>query len=293
MEDPANRFRHWDRPIRTLDWGAQRLEMCPGTLFMVKFVNKMEAEYPFADNLLPVSKLASVLLREDKRGFAAMAWAMLTFAGGSPLAALHAGSGDAIGATLLEQARSDEARRTAVAQALAECSLEELAQRWSAAAAEPDEALLAAVMFALLGRLDDARWNALFAPPAGAVTLGASDDVTLGAVARAAFDDTKLKLRDAAQARVDETGAQVVVMGHTHQRDEWALQGGRYFNPGCWTRYLEAGRGERIRLDELRDESQFPYQLNYVRVEDRSGGAGEPSLQACMVTQAEARPGRG
>lgn len=279
MEDPANRFKRWDDPIRTLDFGIQRLEMCPGTLFMLKFVNKMEAEYPFADNLLPVTKLASVLLREDKSGFASVGWALATFVGGSSFAALHAeAGGDAVGAALLDRMRHDDAQRAAVDAALVECGRRETLQRWRAG--EPDEETLAAVMFDLLGRIDDQRWRSLFTPAAGAMTLGAGDDATLSAVARAAFADIKQKLRDVAQGRRDSTGASVVVMGHTHQPDEADLEGGRYFNPGCWTRYLEAEDGERITLEQLRDESQFPYQLNYVRVQSRADG----TLDATMIT---------
>ena len=48
--DPANGFTTPENPILN-DVNPPRLEMCAGTLFMVKFVNLMEAKYPFADNL--------------------------------------------------------------------------------------------------------------------------------------------------------------------------------------------------------------------------------------------------
>ena len=63
VEDPANRFKHWPSPILQAPDGP-RLEMCAGTLFMVRFVNGLEARYPFADNLHPVQNLAGVLRRE-------------------------------------------------------------------------------------------------------------------------------------------------------------------------------------------------------------------------------------
>lgn len=75
-EDPANRFKHWSAPILDAPDGS-RLEMCPGTLFMVRFVNALEATYPFADNLHPVQNLAPVLLREDTGGFASAGWLLL------------------------------------------------------------------------------------------------------------------------------------------------------------------------------------------------------------------------
>src|SRR5262249_49575436 len=64
--DPANDFKHWRNPIlaQPKDSDPKRLEMCPGTLFVVKFVNFLEAEYPFADNLHPEMDLARILARE-------------------------------------------------------------------------------------------------------------------------------------------------------------------------------------------------------------------------------------
>jgi hypothetical protein len=131
-------------------------------------------------------------------------------------------------------------------------------------------------MFDLLGRIHDAQWHALFDLPPGH-TLG-SDDVTLSALMQANFDDGKQKLRAVAQERVDATGASVVVMGHTHQPDVKILDGGTYYNPGCWTRYLELGAGQKVTLEDLRDESRYPYQLNFVRVERD----GENALRSKM-----------
>lgn len=265
MHDPANRFKHWDQPIRTLDFGIQRLEMCPGTLFMVKFVNKMEARYPFADNLLPVTKLASVLLRDDKAGLASVGWALTAFVGGSPLAALHAAEGDEIGKRLLERVRSDAAFRAAIESALLDAGLTQARQGWRRDV--PSETALAATMFQLLGHIEETRWCALFEERPSAITLGAGDDVTLAAVVRAAFEDGKKQLRTAAQDRIDATGAHVVVMGHTHQPDQVQLEGGAYFNPGCWTRYLELNGSQHVTLDDLKDENRYPYELNYIRVQ--------------------------
>jgi UDP-2,3-diacylglucosamine pyrophosphatase LpxH len=278
MHDPANRFKHWDQPILGPRGGAPRLEMCPGTLFMVKLVNKMEARYPFADNLLPVTKLAAVLLRDDKAGLASIGWALMAFVGGSPLAALHASPGEDVGKHLLDHARSDANFRAAVATALADAGRSETLRHWRSGL--PDEATLAATMFELLGRIDEARWRALFEKRPGAVTLGAGDDKTLAAVGRAAFEDGKMQLRTVAQDRIDATGAAVVVMGHTHQPDRVQLEGGTYFNPGSWIRYLELERGQRVRLDDLKDESRYPYELNCVRV---APGVGD-RLDAMMLT---------
>jgi hypothetical protein len=76
-------------------------------------------------------------------------------------------------------------------------------------------------------------------------------------------------------------------MGHTHQPDEVAAGPARYFNPGCWTRYLELEKGEHVTLEDLRDESRYPYALNYVRIAPTASGP----LRAEMVCFESSAPG--
>ena len=103
MSDVANRFEHWEHPFVATDFGVECLEMCPGTLFMVKFVNKLEADYPFADNLLPVTKLASVLLRDDKAGYASVGWMFMRLVATTSASVLGTDPGDDYGSRLLRQ----------------------------------------------------------------------------------------------------------------------------------------------------------------------------------------------
>ncbi len=44
---PANKFTHWNHPFVEGPGGEVRLEMCVGTLFMVKFVNWLEDKISF------------------------------------------------------------------------------------------------------------------------------------------------------------------------------------------------------------------------------------------------------
>jgi UDP-2,3-diacylglucosamine pyrophosphatase LpxH len=278
MFDSANRFKHWAHPIRTIDWGVQRLEMCPGTLFMVKFVNKMEARYPFADNLLPITKLALVLMHDDRSGFAAMGWAFANFAGTSPLSVLENDPKADYGDRLLARVEADPDFRPRLASALAAAGQAEALARLQQAEAMT-KALLSSLMIDLLGRIDDDAWRALF--DVGSDPVLGNDDVTLVAAGKALFDDGKKSLRAAAQHRIDATGASVVVMGHTHQPDELELDGGTYYNPGSWTRYLELKPGQRVTLADLEDESRYPYQLNFVRVA-AGGDGGLDSRMECL-----------
>jgi UDP-2,3-diacylglucosamine pyrophosphatase LpxH len=292
QQDVANRFEHWADPIRPGKGGKPQLEMCPGTLFMVKFVNRLEARYPFADNLLPVTKLLPVLAREDKGGLASVAWLGLKLAATTSLSTLGADGAPDLAAALLQRVRDEPAYRAEIGAALAAAGHAALAQRWQAGPWK--QALLAETMEALLDQLDEAGWDRLFAPPPG-VTLsangepGAVDGVTLGALRKAAFEDGKALLRKTARERAAETGAPVVVMGHTHQADEVHEGALHYFNPGSWTRYLELAKGQNVRMADLRDESRFPYALNYVRVE----AAGDGTLAARLVCFERSAPAAG
>jgi UDP-2,3-diacylglucosamine pyrophosphatase LpxH len=267
MCDGANRFRNWPRPVVRAADGTECLEMCPGTLFMVKFVNKLEARYPFADNLLPVTKLAGVLLSDDKAGFGAVGWMFTRFVATSDVAKL--GIDQTHGQRLLAGLRNSRERSRYLVTQLDRAGLSAAARR---AEAGLDEARLAEAMFALLGRIDDATWHALFdVPPVP--TLSLQSDVTLSAVVGANFVDGKEELRKVAQKRAISRSAKVVVMGHTHQADIVPMaDGSMYYNPGSWTRYLELAKGQRVTLDDLRREDNYPYALNVVRVEPHADG---------------------
>ncbi len=262
LEDPANRFKHWSAPILQAPDGA-RLEMCPGTLFMVRFVNGLEGRYPFADNLHPVQNLATVLLREDTGGFASAGWMLLKFIA-RHAKTLGASEASDVGRRLLARLREDDdfAQRLAAACRLlgAERSPESVRRDVS------DEDSLAELMRQLFAVVPPDDWQALFALQPAAV-LGAAGSKTLGTIVGARHFGRKA-LRDLAQRRFDACpAAQVVVMGHTHLPDDQPFDNGRYLNPGSWTRYLDLEKHPPLRLDDLRDESRFPYELNYVVVE--------------------------
>ena len=262
MEDPANRFKHWSAPIRQAPDGA-RLEMCPGTLFMVHFVNGLEARYPFADNLHPVQNLATVLLREDTGGFASAGWMLLKFIA-RHAKALGAPAHSDVGRRLLARLRDDDdfAQRLAAA-----CRL--LGEERSPASVRrdvTDEDSLAELMRQLFVVVPTDDWQALFALRPAAV-LGAGSSKTLGTIIGARHFGRDA-LRDLAQRRFDACpAAEVIVMGHTHLPDTQSFGNRHYLNPGSWTRYLDLESHPPLRLDDLRDESCFPYELNYVVVE--------------------------
>jgi len=271
MSDVANRFEHWERPIVAGPFGIECLEMCPGTLFMVKFVNRLEAEYPFADNLLPVTRLGWVLLNDDKSGLVSVGWMFARMFATTSFSVLEAEEQEDLGTRLLTRIQGSRSRVAALDAILAAQEMNE-ERAWLAQRRLTPERL-AALMFALLGRIELQEWKDLFELPPGSVVLGSDEhDVTLNAIRKAKDSDGKEDLRRVARKRariVKQTS--VVVMGHTHQQDELEWEGKKYYNPGCWTRYLELRPGRKVTLEDLRDESKYPYALNVVRVEPAGG----------------------
>ena len=281
MYDDANRFQYWNQPIRQFSDGVERLEMCPGTMFMVKFVNQLEAKYPFADNLLPISKLFSVLLREDKAGLGSVAWLFMKLIASSSTKDLGRSPTQDIEQRLLSRARNNTDFHAAVDHALTTSSDEAILKAWRN---QPvTSKALQAAMLILLGKIDNESWLNLFDARQPQVTLGTAQGITLNALRKAAFEDGKAKLRIVARDRAADTNARVVVMGHTHQPDEMELpNGARYFNPGCWTRYLELHPEQDVRLADLEDEGRYPYQLNYIRVEPPQPDQSMLSRKLCF-----------
>jgi UDP-2,3-diacylglucosamine pyrophosphatase LpxH len=279
MYDPANRFLHWQNPI---DEKEQRLEMCPGTLFMVQFVNEMEKKYPFADNLKPVTALGRVLWADKdendgkRKGFRAAAKLLFQFTYNDPLTALNIhGGGElkGIARTLLIELHTNSIFQKQVT---------ELYQKVRASQASPQEVLKALkteeqmtrFLKELVLKLTPEEWMSVLGEYEEAL-LGAEDETTLS-ILRSGLADDKRKLREEAITYLTLPVHEVVVFGHTHQPDEWrGLKGtwdGGYFNPGSWTRYVDLEKAPNLTLEDLKNEQDFPYQLNYIRVEQSQSG---------------------
>jgi UDP-2,3-diacylglucosamine pyrophosphatase LpxH len=271
--DPANDFKNWRNPILALpaDAESKRLEMCPGTLFVVRFVNFLEATYPFADNLHPELALAGILWREDRWGLKTVGWMLLRFAARYRQAFLSSSMQVDIGPQLLNAIQGDSFLREKISSiyrnALNEpdMSADKVKQTLSS------EDAIAAFVEQLLqaGPLWE-KWIAVLdiAKPA-VLSVGDSRGNALAIRAASAID---VRAGSAIIARNKwNVGAQIVVLGHTHLPEAVREGSRRYYNPGSWTRYVDGA--DHLTLEELKDESRFPYQLNYVRVEDAGGDA--------------------
>lgn len=274
IPDPVNTFKRWDEPF--IDGDAEpRLEMCVGTLFMVKFVNFLEKTYPFADNIYPVQRLAEILAKNDKKGLLVVVWAFLRFAARHPVAMSiePAQANGLLGKQLLDLVQRDDRVAEDLAR-VAAVSIEVLRRQLRSEETLSEFLLLHWPEISSL-----AAWDQL---PKSVVLSNGDAQNSLGTiVGSSAFgrDSLRVTARNRA-SKVEAT--QIVVMGHTHIPDEHlATHKVTYFNPGSWTRYAEVTNAGELTLDDLRDESKFPYSLNYVQI-DEPDASGQ--LRATMVT---------
>lgn len=275
MYDPANRFKNWKDLI---DKSHQRLEMCPGTLFMVKFVNWLEDKYSFSDNLKPVTALARLLWNEQRADLRAAAKVLFQFTYQNPLTALGVNSTDNLKsiarALLLELAVNDSFQQEMTMlyhqirdpQATTEMVRNDL----------NSEDRIIEFLKELMLKLNPQDWLPVLGQYESGM-LGGDDETSLSII-RSGMSSEKENLRNEAIGYLAmESGAyEVVVFGHTHQPDEWrGLNGnwdGGYFNPGSWTRYVDLDKVRNLTLEDLKKEEDFPYQLNFIRVEQSQSG---------------------
>ena len=279
MKDPANTFKHWANPVKTGPHGT-RLEMCAGTLFMVNFVNGLEAEYPFADNLLPVQNLATLLWRGDRAGFRTAAWALLKIAMSHPVAMAESDSDD-YGRAMHHRVHDDDAFALRLFRAALYRNAETAVDVDGLRQQVRSQASLAKFILDHWRLLDEAGLNTELAG-SSRPTLGPSASTkSLGKiVAGGAFGKEALR-RIATDRVATAPTTQVVVMGHTHVSDDVQLMHSvRYLNPGSWTRYIDLEKHPEITLNDLKDESKFPYSLKYVQV---TGGV-QSGLHASLET---------
>lgn len=269
--DPANRFKNWVVPIEDGPDGKRRLEMCPGTLFIVKFINGLEAQYPFVDNIKPISQLARFLVKKGPARWLPVAWSILRFAARHPLTTLGRKTKLPDVAGLIRQTFDlDGAFRTQIVELYRKACGGPSTEESVARVIHSDEEL-SGFLIALALRLPPEEWGPAFDAIAPR-TLSAGQRRGTLSIARAGLKNEKEILREEAKTLLS-TGAQVVVFGHTHQPDAWKRSGKAYFNPGSWTRYVDLDLLEtQITMDDLRNEENFPYQLNYVWVEETSAG---------------------
>jgi hypothetical protein len=253
--------------------------MCPGTLFIVRFVNLLEAKYPFADNLHPELALTHVLWREDRWGLKVVGWMLAKFVGKFPKMIMSTDRATVkdVGGILLDSVRVNPRLQEGIASLYREVLGERamIADR-VASRLNSEEAIAGFVESLFRSSVDWNKWLAVLdrVKPAMLKTSGGH---TLR-IGKAALIDVKQKCIEVA-GNAWRDGAQVVVFGHTHLSQVHKQGLRRYYNPGSWTRYVDATKTGTLRLKDLEREEAFPFELNFVRVED----TGNETLHAEMV----------
>lgn len=250
----------------------ERLYECIGTRFLIKYLNGLDAAYPFVDNVKPFSRFvrifgASALAPGHGPLKAAMAvWGMLRYLGASALTnpgdmlshreATDAGASallrDLIGGMTVKERREFDRR------------LEERGFVINAPLQDYVGTPRNAVALMSLLSEDTDLVDGLGVRRRSLLGAGGTGG-TLSMAAGFNVDET-LELKKAARKTLDgNEGVGAVVMGHTHQ----VVNDPRYVNTGSWTRYFTFAGGESSRAwDILRENSYeiFPYQLNYVEI---------------------------
>ena len=120
-------------------------------------------------------------------------------------------------------------------------------------------------------------------------TLGTGSSRTLGML-RSEMTSSLALFRKAALEEFDglRSVTQFVVLGHTHQPDRQEFNGKAYYNTGSWTRFVPYKDVPDLTLDDLKREEDYPFELNYVRVERKT----DDTLVGSMIRFDSAAGGR-
>lgn len=277
--DPVNSFTitgtsynsSGNPPILPDKYGRPRLIECIGTGLLIRFLNDLDRDYPFIDNVKPFSRFLRIFALSAVHSCfgplrAAIAcWGLLKYLGQTGLsrpgellsmdetdeADLHATK--TLGKRIEDIAMRDPDWVTRVRQAGLdtydfEAELESDPDRVLAFLAEHQELLLDTEA------LDRGYLSA--AGSAGYLSLGKAFGVNETA-----------ELMRAAIGIYAASEPSVIVMGHTH---EPVRTGNRYFNTGSWTRYLRFGADDAPRSwSVLRDGAgdEFPFELKFMDID--------------------------
>jgi hypothetical protein len=275
----AGRKLYWSEqhpPIFKDQHGKERLYECLGTRFLIKFINRLDADYPFVDNVKPYSRFLRIFgLSAFVRGYgpvkAALAvWRMLFYLGGASvtdpggLLAAHDAEIPPLALLLSEELKNLSKTRRILLHKEIRARGFDLVQ--PALMYLEDAELCKPLLLFLSENLD--LLNDL---PGNSVsylehTKSVEADGYLTLAKGYNVDETK-ELKRAATRIIQEHGASMVIMGHTHEPVNRSAQL-PYINTGSWTHNYDL-REERIRSWEvLRSGSNklFPYELNYVEI---------------------------
>ncbi len=263
-------------PILTGRDSKPRLLECTGTRFLNKYINKLDLDYPFVDNVKPFNRFYRIFLRSAMAPdygplkATAAAWGILKYLSGTLilapsdlLRADDAVTNDLYATMARFVERLPPAARQSFAERLTDCGLR-TSKPLAACIETPDccEALLD-VVAEHLDLLDEIDFV-----PGDVLATGTVDDGTLSLYHAYNADETA-ELNAIATRLLQRNDIDIVIMGHTHEV-VGRNPGSPYINPGCWTRCYRYEAGEPLRSwSILRGGSheRFPYELNFVEID--------------------------
>ena len=282
QHDPCNSFfvdqtPRWSAatpPIQTDKEGRERLLECVGTRFLLRYLNRLDRDYPFVDNIKPLSRFVTLFTASSfLSGHAALRavvalWGLSRFLGvsaGSPsdLLGLNSSEATSLGNALAKSVeKMTDTEQGAFAAALRSAGFGST-RPLLILVSDPEGQVrllnfLAEHPELADGLADQPESNSLLSLDGGAGEL----TLTKGFV----VDETRELKRVARNILVADRTVEAVVMGHTHEVVDFSERLA-YANTGCWIRYYQFGDGEMsLRWPLLRDPTYelFPYWLLYV-----------------------------
>ncbi|HET89857.1 MAG TPA: hypothetical protein ENN99_03830 [Chloroflexi bacterium] len=265
--EKINRFDHFEAPLDPDQ--PDSLEVPPGSEFVINFFNDVERDMWWVDAVKPITALIWYGFAID---FAFASRVLLNFLRVAPgliigSFAIEEGGGMAAHPDALRQQLEDESQVTAWREQYATDSVfrrqfnDHVSQLLRDADAPPE-----------------------IARPAPSAEETAEPAQALEK-ARDITEMSDLALRQAAQKKIQETGAQVIVFGHTHRALWEQLDGGVHINSGTWTWWRDFAGTNLATWRELYAHPETftqPHYLTYVRVD--YDGTGHPHAQVLDYT---------
>lgn len=275
--DACNRFFVGDRPffseenppIFTDSTGTKRLLECIGTRFLTRFMNSIDKDYPFVDNVKPFSKFfrlfgASALVPGYGPIRAAIAvWAMARYLGRLALIdrsdVLNLDNGHPMESSALvadiASRMPDGGAQLVMALGTKGLHINRPLAMYAQTTANADRVLdLLASDLSILDEID-ATLPILGSGPRGTLSLARGFHI----------DETQALISKATNIATSNN-VDSIVMGHTHEPVDKSLRSGgaKYINIGSWTRYLRVLPGMEFHpWSMLRrgQEVNFPFSL--------------------------------
>ena len=291
QHDPCNWFavdleERWaieTPPIFQDEQGRPRLLECVGTQFLIRFLNKLDEDYPFVDNVKPFSKFLKIFATSalhpsyGSLKVAAAIWSLLRFLSSTakdnpadllfPFPGVDHGLVNPLKTYVGLMSPDDQ---EALRKFIEEGGIIIGAQPLDSFLSRKENAdKCMSYLGERLAELPTFYHN-------NSMLLSAKGEPDTLSLVKAFLRDESMTLINVAKRVLDIPGIELVIMGHTHEAKD-RPNGLAYFNTGCWTRNWEFGDGDSGAWSSLKraNRERFPYELRYVRISGASASKAQ------------------